>query len=90
MLNFLPAPLLGLIAFLLLFLNILLWVPLLLVLAVVRLILPFKSVRLVIDPVLVRIAEAWIAGNSGWMRFTQRTVWDVQGVAELARTAGTW
>jgi hypothetical protein len=54
MLNFLPGPLLGLIAFLLLFLNILFWVPLLLLpFAVLRLILPFKAVRLAIDPVLV-------------------------------------
>jgi hypothetical protein len=67
MLNFLPAPLLGVIAFLLLALNVLFWVPVLLVFAVVRLILPFKRVRLIIDPLLVRIAEAWISGNSGWM-----------------------
>jgi 1-acyl-sn-glycerol-3-phosphate acyltransferase len=83
MLNFLPAPLLGAIAFLLLTLNVFFWVPVLLVFAVVRLILPFKAVRLVIDPLLVRIAEAWIAGNSGWMALTQRTEWDVEGIAGL-------
>ncbi|MDK9701986.1 MAG: acyltransferase [Sulfuritalea sp.] len=88
MLNFLPAPLLGLVAFLLLLLNIMVWVPLLLAFAIVRLVLPFKSVRLVIDPVLVRIAEAWIAGNSGWMVLTQAMDWDVQGVAGLDR--GGW
>ena len=80
MLNFLPAPLLGAIAFLLLALNVLFWVPVLLVFAVVRLILPFKIVRLAIDPLLVKIAEAWISGNSGWMMLTQRTAWDVAGV----------
>ncbi len=83
MLNFLPAPLLGTIAFLLLVLNVLFWVPVLLVFAVVRLILPFKIVRLAIDPLLVKIAEAWISGNSGWMALTQRTAWDVEGVAGL-------
>ena len=83
MLNFLPAPLLGVIAFLLLVLNVLFWVPVLLLFAVVRLILPFKRVRLIIDPLLVRIAEAWISGNSGWMALTQRTAWDVEGVAGL-------
>ena len=83
MLNFLPGPLLGLVAFLLLLLNILIWVPLLLAFAIVRLILPFKAVRLAIDPLLLRIAEAWIAGNSGWMILTQRMDWDVQGVAGL-------
>ena len=72
MLNFLPGPLLGLVASLLLLVNILIWVPLLLVFAIVRLILPFKLVRLAIDPVLVAIAEAWISCNSGWMILTQR------------------
>ena len=30
------------------------------------------------------IATSWIACNSGWMRLTQRTAWDVQGVDTLA------
>lgn len=83
MLNFLPAPLVGVIAFLLLALNVFFWVPLLLAFAIVRLVLPFKAVRLLIDPLLVAIAEAWIAGNSGWMALTQRTEWDVEGIAGL-------
>ena len=83
MLNFLPAPLVGVIAFLLLALNAFLWVPILLAFAIVRLILPFKRVRLVIDPLLVTIAETWISGNSGWMALTQRTEWDVEGIAGL-------
>ena len=74
MLHFLPAPLLGAIAGLLMLLNILLWVPLLLLVSIVKLLLPFKAVRLMIDPLLLRIAEAWIAGNSFWMRLTQK-IW---------------
>ena len=83
MLSFLPAPLLGLIASVLMLLNILLWVPLLLLTALVKLVLPFKAVRLLIDPLLLRIAEAWIAGNSGWMRLTQRMDWQVSGITGL-------
>ena len=83
MLNALPAPLVGLIASLLLLLNILFWVPLLLLLAMVKLLLPFRSIRLAVDPLLLRIAEAWIAGNSAWMGLTQRTLWDVQGIDAL-------
>ncbi len=83
MLNFLPAPLVGAIAFLLLALNAFFWVPILLAFAIVRLVLPFKAVRLLIDPLLVAIAEAWIAGNSGWMALTQSTEWDVEGIAGL-------
>jgi 1-acyl-sn-glycerol-3-phosphate acyltransferase len=83
MLNFLPAPLIGLIASMLLALNALFWVPILLLFAVIKLILPFKAIRLLIDPVLVAIAEIWISCNSGWMALTQRIDWDVEGVAGL-------
>jgi 1-acyl-sn-glycerol-3-phosphate acyltransferase len=84
MLGFLPPLARGVIAFLLLLLNTLFWVGPLLALALVRLALPFKGARLRIDPWTNAIATQWIAGNSGWMRLTQRTVWDVQGVDELA------
>ena len=83
MLHFLPAPLVGAIASTLILLNILLWVPLLLITATVKLLLPFKRVRLAIDPVLLKIAEAWIAGNSGWMRLTQPLQWQVSGIKDL-------
>jgi 1-acyl-sn-glycerol-3-phosphate acyltransferase len=83
MLNFLPAPLIGLIAALLLVLNALFWVPILLLFAILKLLLPFHAIRLRIDPLLVTIAEAWISFNSGWMAFTQRTTWDVEGIAGL-------
>ena len=68
----------GLLAGALLLANCLFWVPVLLLFSLLRL-LPLLQVRLVVDPLLLRIAEAWIAGNSAWMRLTQRTRWDVQG-----------
>jgi 1-acyl-sn-glycerol-3-phosphate acyltransferase len=83
MLNFLPPVLVGVVATLLMVLNALFWVPILLLVSVVKLIIPLKKVRLLIDPVLLRIAEAWISGNSAWMALTQRTVWDVQGIEGL-------
>lgn len=83
MLHFLPPVLKGVIAALLLLLNILFWVPILLFFAAVKLVLPFKRVRLWIDPIILGIAESWIWGNSAWMNLTQRTTWDVQGVEGL-------
>jgi 1-acyl-sn-glycerol-3-phosphate acyltransferase len=83
MLNFLPSILVRLIATLLMVVNALFWVPILLIFASLKLLLPFKSVRLRIDPVLLFIAESWIACNSGWMALTQRTQWDVQGIDGL-------
>jgi 1-acyl-sn-glycerol-3-phosphate acyltransferase len=83
MLNFLPPLLVGVIATLLMLLNIFFWVPILLAFALLKLVLPFKRVRLWIDPVLLAIAESWISGNNGWMALTQRTQWDVQGLDKL-------
>lgn len=83
MLNFLPSSLVFLIASLLACVNALFWVPILLVFSSFKLLLPFKAVRLAIDPILLFIAEAWIWGNSAWMGLTQRTTWDVEGMDGL-------
>ena len=80
----LPAPLRGLTAASLLAINTLIWVPILLLFALLKLLVPGRSMRLWVDPMLLRIAEAWIAGNSRWMRLTQTTVWDVQGLEGLS------
>ncbi|MDD3934932.1 acyltransferase [Rhodoferax sp.] len=85
MLHFLPAPINGAIASTLMLLNILFWVPVLLLAATVKLLLPFRRVRLAIDPLLLQIAEAWIAGNSAWMRLTQPLQWQVSGIQDLDR-----
>lgn len=83
MLNFLPSPVVGVIASLLLGLNIAILVPVLLVLAIVKLLIPLPGFRLVMDPILIKIAETWISCNSGWMALTQRVRWDVQGIDGL-------
>jgi 1-acyl-sn-glycerol-3-phosphate acyltransferase len=83
MFYFLPPLFRGLIASTLMLLNILFWVPVLLLFAMLKLLLPLRAMRLLIDPLLIWIAETWIAGNSGWMRLTQRCQWDVQGLDDL-------
>jgi len=88
MLNFLPAPLVGLIAALLLGLNTLFWVPILLIFSVLKLLIPLKAVRQLLARVVLFIAEAWISCNSAWMALTQRTSWDVQGLDGL--DYGSW
>ncbi|WP_300333698.1 acyltransferase [Accumulibacter sp.] len=74
----------GLLSALLLALNSLIWVPLLLLLALVKLLLPSRAVRLRLDPVLIGIAEAWIRCNGAWMQLTQKTAWDIAGLDGLA------
>lgn len=81
MLNFLPARLLGLIAFLLLMLNVLFWVPILFAASFLKLILP--PLRGPLGRFILWIAENWISGNSAWMAFTQKTQWDVKGLDNL-------
>jgi 1-acyl-sn-glycerol-3-phosphate acyltransferase len=79
MLNFLPSTILGVIAGFLLCLNVLVWVSILFVFSVPKFLLPIPSLRRVLNRILQWIGENWIAGNSGWMRLTQKTEWDVQG-----------
>jgi 1-acyl-sn-glycerol-3-phosphate acyltransferase len=73
----------GVVAALLLGINTLFWCLLIFVFALVKLALPVKSIRVKIDGVLNEIATRWVAGNSGWMRLTQDTQWDVAGLDGL-------
>jgi 1-acyl-sn-glycerol-3-phosphate acyltransferase len=83
MLQFLPSPLRGVLAFSLLILNTVFWCTLLFALALIKLALPLALVRVRADVMLNAIATAWIACNGIWMRLTQRTRWDVEGIASL-------
>jgi len=83
MLNFLPSYLVGVIAGFLLTVNVLVWVPILLVFALPKFLLPIPPLRRALNRILHWIGEIWIACNSGWMRLTQKTQWDVQGLEGL-------
>ncbi|MBU6485529.1 MAG: acyltransferase [Betaproteobacteria bacterium] len=74
----------GVVAASLLVLNTLFWCGLLFLFALVKLVVPARSLRAGVDRVLNGIATSWVAGNSAWMRFTQRTQWDVAGLDDLA------
>ena len=81
--RFLPGPVVGAIAVLLLLVNIFVWVPLLLCVALLKLVLPIAGWQRMLAPLPLFIAEAWISCNSAWMRLTQHTQWDVQGLDSL-------
>ncbi|MGZ6222891.1 MAG: acyltransferase [Syntrophales bacterium] len=83
MLNFLPKILLGIMSFLLLSLNVIFWCTILFIFALLKLALPIKPIRVILDHILNGIGTNWISCNSGWMRLTQKTSWDVQGVDRL-------
>ncbi len=83
MLRFLPAPIKGVISILLLLLNTLTLSPLLFVLAIIKLILPFTIIRKALDPLIIGIAETWISFNSGWMKLVQKLNYTVTGLDEI-------
>lgn len=83
MLAFLPPAVRGVVAALLLGINTCFWCVPLFAVSLVKFAFPAKALRVSVDLLLNAIAHAWIACNSGWMRLTQSTKWDVCELREL-------
>ncbi len=81
MLHFLPAPLRGLLAGLMLALNTLFWCWPLFILALVKLLVPIPEVHRILRFMMHASAEAWISINKFWMNLVGRTHWDVAGLS---------
>ncbi len=84
MLSFLPIPVRGVIALLLLIINTLFWSVLLLLLTLFKLILPITAVRTALTKALIWIAENWISGHKAIASLLHKHRWDVQGVEDLS------
>jgi 1-acyl-sn-glycerol-3-phosphate acyltransferase len=82
MLSKFPAPLVGIIASLLLFVNTVFWCFLLYIPAILKLI-PVPIWQKFCTRLIILISEAWVKCNSGWMRLTQSTDWQVTGLEGL-------
>lgn len=80
MLHFLPAPLRGTMALLLVILNTLFWCWFLFVGALLKVVLPFKGAHRGIRAGMHWVAAAWVSGNKMWMDAVSRTQWDVKGL----------
>lgn len=85
MLSFLPAPLIGVIAATLLAINTLFWCLLLYIPAVLKLIIPHRGFRVLCTRLIIWVSESWVACNTGWMKLTQSTDWQVEGADNLKR-----
>ena len=79
MLHFLPPVVRGILASVLLGINIACWALLLFPLALVKLLLPSARLRQAPGRALVWVAEGWISCNKFWMDLVQRTRWQVTG-----------
>jgi 1-acyl-sn-glycerol-3-phosphate acyltransferase len=80
MLQFLPAPLRGVISALLLALNTLICCWPLFAVALLKLLLPIPPIQRGLRFVMHAIAEFWISVNKFWMNLVRDTRWDVEGV----------
>jgi 1-acyl-sn-glycerol-3-phosphate acyltransferase len=83
MLNFLPAPIIGGLVSIAIFLNTLFLCLLIYLAAIAKLIIPINSWRAQCTRAAIWLAETWIRGNSAWMWLTQRTTWRVSGLEGL-------
>jgi 1-acyl-sn-glycerol-3-phosphate acyltransferase len=79
MLSFLPTPLRGVIAMLILALNTLFWCWPLFALSLLKLLLPFAPIQRALRFAMHWVAETWIGINRFWMDLVQPTRRDVQG-----------
>lgn len=84
MLNFLPAPLKGTIAVVLILLNTLLLFPILMVFAVAKLLLPFRGIRKLCTITLNYIAYIWIGFNNVVNDVLHKVEWDIRGLEGLS------
>lgn len=85
MLDSLPAPLKGTLAALLILLNTLVLLPVLLVVALIKLAIPAHSLRKACTRILNWIARIWIGFNNLLMDLLHKVRWDVRGVDNLSR-----
>lgn len=85
MLDFLPAPLKGALAALLILCNTLVLFPVLMVFALVKLVLPSTPVRKACTVILNTIAWVWIGFNNLLVDLLHRVTWDVRGAGNLSR-----
>lgn len=83
MLGFLPAPLRGVIASLLLGLNTIVCCTPLFIVSLFKLCLPFAPAQRLTDELMRHIHEAWISNNNAWINLLGKTRWQVAGLSGL-------
>ncbi|QBM16333.1 putative acyltransferase YihG [Marinobacter sp. JH2] len=85
MLNFLPAPFKGVLVLLLIVLNTVVFLPFLLLFAIVKLLLPVTMIRKGCTIVINGIAWYWIGFNNTLVRIFHKVEWDVRGAQNLSK-----
>jgi 1-acyl-sn-glycerol-3-phosphate acyltransferase len=83
-LNFLPGPVKGAMGIVLLILNLLFWLIFLFPFAIIKIILPIRSIRKKVDRVLNFICTQWASWNKIFFTLLNKIKWDVQGDDNLS------
>lgn len=83
MLWFLPGPIKGMIAFLMMVVNTFVMCAPLFALTLLKLLIPIAAWQKVVSRWLIVIAESWVLVNNFAIAFTQRIEWDVQGLDSI-------
>ena len=84
MLSFLPKPVVGTVALILVIINTIAGCIPLCLLSLLK-VIPIKSLQIFISRLLVFIAENWVAINNAILLLTQKIEWDIEGLEGLNR-----
>jgi len=84
MLNFLPGSLKGSIIFFLVIINTLFWLPILVIGAVLKILIPITLIKKGVTRTLIAAATNWVSLNSASLNFFNKIEWDVTGLEDLS------
>src|SRR5690554_7247816 len=90
MLDFLPAPLKGALVVLFILLNTLVFLPFLVLFAIIKLIIPVTVVRTLCTRIVNFIAWYWIGYNNTLINVFHKIEWDIRGAGRLGKKNWTF
>jgi len=85
MLRFLPSTLRGIIVSILMLFNLLMWVALLVPFMIIKISIPFRTVRKPVDFILNLLCTQWASCNRMYLQLVNNIKWDIQGDRTLKK-----
>ena len=83
MFSFLPAPVIGVLCSIFLFINTVVLCSVIYIPTIIKILIPLKPVQVLCTKLIIMISELWISINSLWMTLFHKTKWDVKGLEGL-------
>jgi 1-acyl-sn-glycerol-3-phosphate acyltransferase len=85
MLSFIPGPIKGSIILILVILNTLFWMPILVIGAILKIIIPIDIIKKTATKASIACATNWVSLNSFFMALFLKTEWDIKNIEDLSR-----